>query len=116
MKRLFRSHAHVVTALWAIGWALFFVRETIKWGAVVSAAPLWIALGLVFVLLAILPWRWEGQGGVLLYICGIGLLVAYHIWAPRQMNRGFLVLIELLLALPPMLTGLVFLSRGAKSA
>lgn len=116
MKRIFRSPAHVVTILWAGAWNQFFLSESLKWGAVVSASPLWIALGLIFVLLAILPWRWEAQGGALLFTCGIGLLLSYDIWPPRQLKEGHVVILELLLALPPLIAGLVFLSRRAESA
>jgi hypothetical protein len=75
VKQFFKS-PHLLTLLWAGAWTQFFVSESFKWHQVLPATPLWILLGLVFLLLALVPWRWEATGGALLIACGIGLLLA----------------------------------------
>jgi hypothetical protein len=110
VKRFFKS-PHLLTTLWAGAWTLFFVSESLKWHQVLPATRLWIVLGAVFVLLAIVPCRWEAPGGALLIICGVGLLLAYDIWPPRQLGMNLVVLLDLLLALPPLIAGVLFLGR-----
>jgi len=115
MKRFVKSPAQVLAQLWAGTWMLYFISESLAWRAVIPETRLWIALGILFVLLAIVPRRWERTGGALLIICGLGLLLAYDIWPPRQLSVGLLVTLELLLAVPPLLSGLLFLSGRVQS-
>jgi len=48
-------------------------------------------------------------GGLLLIICGLGLLTAYTIWPPMQVSLVRRVIYDLLLAGPPLLAGFLFL-------
>ena len=114
MKRFFKS-PHLLTTLWAGAWAQFFVAESRHWHTVLPATPLWIVLGGVFVILAILPWRWEVPGGALLIICGIGLLVAYDFWPPWQLGIHLVVLFQLFLSLPPLIAGVLFVVGRVQS-
>jgi len=50
--------------LWAGFWMFFFVAESWAWQTPVLAALPWVGVGLFFVLLALLPWRWERTGGL----------------------------------------------------
>jgi hypothetical protein len=115
MRRFTKSPAHLIILLWAGAWAQFLIAEAVAWRHVVSATTSWIALGGVFLLLSLLPQRWEPQGGVLLLTCGIGLLLSYQTFPPTQLRQELQVLFFLLLAVPPLVTGLVFLSHGARS-
>lgn len=114
MTQKIKSPAHVIVLLWAGAWAQFLIYEALAWRSVVGNTMLWMALGVAFVLLALVPWRWEPQGGALLMICGLSLLIAYQLWPPTQLRPGMQALLALLLTLPPMFTGLAFLSQRAR--
>jgi hypothetical protein len=99
--------------LWAGAWAPFLIFQSLEWRSVIDNAVLWMALGILFVLLALVPLKWEPQGGALLMVCGLSLLLAFQLWPPTQLRPGLQALLALLLTLPPLFTGLLFLSRRA---
>jgi hypothetical protein len=109
-----KSPAHLIVLLWAGAWAPFLISQAIAWRSVTDSTLLWMALAVTFVLLALVPWRWEPQGGALLLVCGLSLLLAYRLWPPTQLRPGMQALLALLLTLPPMFIGLLFLSRRAR--
>lgn len=114
MKRNMKSPAHLILMLWAGTWAQFLISQALVWRSAIGNTTLWIALGLAFVLLALVPWRWEPQGGALLMVCGLALLLAYQLWPPTQLRPGIQALLAMLLTLPPLFTGLLFLSRRVR--
>lgn len=116
MKQLFKTPAYVTTILWACAWSQFLITEAVQWWRQVRGAPLWAGLAVLLLVLAIVPLRWKAENGVFLLACGLGLLLAYDVWPPRQMKVGLQVMLELLLVLPPLSAGLYFLSRHAESA
>jgi hypothetical protein len=109
-----KSPAHLILMLWAGAWAPFLISEAFAWRTVIGNTVLWMALGVLFVLLALVPLRWEPQGGALLMVCGLSLLLAYRLWPPTQLRPATQALLALLLALPPLFTGLLFFSRRAR--
>ena len=113
MKRNIKSPAHLILMLWAGAWAPFLIFQSLEWRSVIDNAVLWMALGILFVLLALVPLKWEPQGGALLMVCGLSLLLAFQLWPPTQLRPGLQALLALLLTLPPLFTGLLFLSRRA---
>ena len=116
MKTLFKSPAQVMIVLWAVGWTKFLVSEFLTWRDEIRTTPLWLLLACVFMLVAIVPQRWEAQGGALLIACGLALLAAYDIWHPTEMKSGLVALLGLLLTVPPLTTGLYFLGHGLNRA
>ena len=77
----------------------------------------WLGLGLLFVLLALLPWRWELAGGVLLMVAGLSSAVAYAIWSPQGLPAASRALTILVFGGPPIAAGILFLAhRRAMSA
>jgi hypothetical protein len=80
------------------------------------AAP-WVGVGLLFVILALAPLRWEATGGVLLVIVGFLIGVAYAIWAPPGLPLASRVITIVVLSGPPLVAGILFLKHhGAVTA
>lgn len=111
MARKMKSPAHLIVVLWAAAWALFLTCQALAWGPVLGSTALWLALGAALIALALVPLRWEPQGGALLLVCGLAMLLAYQLWPPTQLRPGVQALLALLLTLPPLFTGLLFVSH-----
>jgi hypothetical protein len=101
--------ARVVALLWALFWLFFFVAESIAWHTPALIMALWVSVGVLFVGLALLPWRREAAGGSLLVIAGLLLGAAYTIWAPPGLPVLSHALTTIAFCGPPLLTGAVFL-------
>ena len=109
MKLLLDVSARVVAILWAGFWCYFFVAESIASASALGIAIAWISVGLLFVALALVPWRWERVGGLLLVTAGTLLLIAYAIWPPAHLTSGARAITALILGVPPLLAGMLFL-------
>jgi hypothetical protein len=104
--------ARALALLWAGFWLFFVIAESWVCHTPVPMALPWVAMGLVFLFLAILPWRWERMGGLLPVMVGLSAEVAYAIWSPARLLVGIRVLTTVLLAGPPLTAGIVFLTHG----
>ncbi|MDA0365842.1 MAG: hypothetical protein O3B31_14195 [Chloroflexi bacterium] len=72
---------------------------------VVQLAPL--------VLIVAAAWRFPTVGGGLLVVLSLVLIVGYPVWAlDREISPLGIVLVEALLLLPPLASGLLFLAAG----
>ncbi|MEN6537527.1 MAG: hypothetical protein ABFD60_16825 [Bryobacteraceae bacterium] len=103
--------ARGLAILWAVFWLFFFVAESWVWHTPALVAAPWAGAGLLFVMLALIPWRWERGGGRLLVAVGVLLGVAYAIWAPAGLSIASRAITTIVLGGPPILAGLLFL-RG----
>jgi hypothetical protein len=101
--------ARVLTLLWALFWLVFFIAESLAWRTPVLVAAPWVGVGLLFALLALVPFRWEGAGGVLLVVLGVLVGPAYAIWTPPGLPLASRVITVLVLSGPPLGTGILFL-------
>jgi len=101
--------ARVLALSWAGFWMVFFIAESVAWHTPVSMALPWIGAGLLFVFMAVLPWRWEMTGGLLLMIIGSSGGVAYSIWSPPQLPLVSRVLTTVVLSAPPLGAGILLL-------
>jgi hypothetical protein len=101
--------ARALAMLWAGFWAIFFVAEAWAWETPVRATVWWAGVGLLFLILALVPWGWERGGGVLLAVAGLLIGVAYAIWAPPRLPLPSRVITTLVLGGPPLVAGIVFL-------
>ncbi len=63
--------ARGLALLWAGFWMFFFVAESVVWQTPVGLMLPWVGVGLLFVLAALTPWRWETVGGILLATVGL---------------------------------------------
>jgi len=97
----------------ALSWAgfrmVFFIAESVAWHTPVSMALPWIGAGLLFVFMAVVPWRWQMTGGLLLMIIGSSGGVAYSIWSPPQLPLVSRVLTTVVFSAPPLAAGILFL-------
>jgi len=103
--------ARTLALLWAVFWLFFFVAESLVWRTPALVAAPWVGAGLLFVILGLLPWRWEVAGGLLLVVAGLLIGVAYAIWAPPGLPLASRLITTVALGGPPLVAGVLFLKR-----
>ena len=108
--------ARALALSWAGFWLLFFVAESWVWSAPLSVLACWAGVGLLFLIFALLPWRWEMTGGLALTVLGLLLAVAYPIWARAQLPTASRVISTVTLSGPPLVAGIVFLMHHLRTA
>jgi len=101
--------ARALSLLWAGFWTFFFVAESLAWRTPLGRMTIWVALGLAFVILALVAWRWEVTGGLALMAVGVLAALAYGIWGPRELSVPTRVTTLLAFGLPPVTAGVLFL-------
>jgi hypothetical protein len=109
MKHLLEIYARVLALLWAGFWIYFFIAESLASPPPVPIVLSAAGVGLVFIVLAFLPWRWEFTGGLALVIFGVLLGSAYAVWAPSRLSAGVRALTAATFGAPPLLAGILFL-------
>lgn len=109
MKHPWLLLARALALLWAGFWMFFFVVESWSWHTPLGHALLWAGAGLLFILLALIPWRWERLGGILLVVVGFAAAVAYAIWSPASLPAPSRLLTALLMGGPPIAAGTILL-------
>ena len=95
--------ARALALLWAGFWMFFFVVESAVWHTPLSLALSWVGVGLLFILSALVPLRWEMIGGLLLIAVGLSAGVAHAIWWPSRLPT------TVVFSAPPMAAGTLFL-------
>ena len=103
-----RYAARALTMLWAGWWTLFGLLAGIGEGLDPVGVFMHVVVpGLVFLVAALIAWRWEPVGAALLVL--EGLATPFWFWFART-PEGFL-----LLALPPLLAGGLFIADWLQS-
>jgi hypothetical protein len=102
--------ARTVALLWAGFWTFFFVAESWAWRTPLRVALGWVGLGLLFVFIGLIAWRWELTGGILLILVGFAIGLAYGVWAPPLPLTSRLLALASFSA-PPVLAGILFLKH-----
>jgi hypothetical protein len=97
--------ARALALLWAGFWTFLFTAESLAWHTPLNRMTIWVALGLAFVILALIPWRWEVAGGLMLMAVGVLAAVAYGIWGPRELSVTTRVTTLLAFGVPPLAAG-----------
>lgn len=101
--------ARILALLWGLYWVWFGVSV---WGlGQARGAGLVMAVawpGLVFLVSAIVAWRWQTVGAIVLLAEGALTAIAYPL-AARNMPVRTLVFLLLLMSLPPLVAGALFL-------
>jgi len=103
--------ARALALIWAAFWTFFFVAESWAWRAPARILTFWSGAGLVFMILALVPWGWEMTGGVLLAVAGPSIGLAYAIWSPAGLPLSNRMITNAFLSGPPLLAGLLLLIR-----
>jgi hypothetical protein len=111
MKDLVTLSARAVALLWAAFWLCFFIAESLFTGTRLHEAIPWLVLGLVFLVVALIPWRWEVAGGYLLVGAALAVGIAYAIFAPRHLAGNIKLHTAILFSIPPLLAGFLFLTH-----
>jgi hypothetical protein len=101
--------ARALALLWAGFWTFFFIAESLAWNTPVSRMTIWTGVGLLFVILALVGWRWEVTGGLLLIAAGVVTALAYAIWAPRELYLTTRATTLITFGVPPAVAGALFL-------
>ena len=92
-------------------WLSFFILESLAWRTPALITLSWAAVGVLFVILALLPRRNESAGGVLLASAGLVCGAAYVIWVPPGLPLASRVMTTVVLGGPPLLAGVLFLKH-----
>ena len=105
--------ARILAVLWAGFWLWFGVgsalHERLPWDGVLLYA---LRPGLIFVAILLYAWLWPRTGGVLLVLTGFVLAGWYAVYygdKPAAMK----VFVLSTIGLPPLVSGLLLLWRGA---
>jgi hypothetical protein len=96
--------------VWGGFWTFFFVAESRAWHTPLGAALPWVGLGLLFVCVGLIAWRWELTGGLLLILVGLSIGVAYALWGPLLPVASHWLTLALL-SVPPVLAGILLLKH-----
>jgi hypothetical protein len=102
-----------IAVVLALSWAGFWTFFGIASGIAERVSPVGVLYhsifpGLIFLVSAIVAWRWGFIGGILLIVESLLVFVAYPIMF-GQMPLLIMVFTLLTLALPPLIAGLLFL-------
>lgn len=116
MKLLMLYGARGLALLWAGFWIFFVVASVIVEGASGLTIAFWSGVLLLFVILALVPWRWEVAGGRLLVVMSLLVGVTYAIASAAivrsdgsQLTFLTRVIGTITFAVPPLVAGILFL-------
>jgi hypothetical protein len=101
--------ARVLALVWAVFWMFFFITESLVWRTPPLVMAAWVAVGLLFLVVALVPWFWETSGGVLLISVGLLTGVAYTVWAPSGLAPAVRLVTAFVFGAPPLIAGALFL-------
>ena len=104
--------ARVLALLWAGFWIWFFVAEGWAWRSPWRVMAFWSGVGLAFMILALVPWRWETSGGVLLVVASLLIGVGYTIWFTPRVPFTSRAITTLVFSGPPLIAGILLLTHS----
>jgi hypothetical protein len=81
----------------------------VLWAGPLPVMALWVALGLLFVFVTVLAWRWETVGGALLAAVGIAASVVYAWRPPPDLPLPVVLATTAMFGVPPFVAGVLFL-------
>jgi len=108
MKTLEYS-ARALALVWAGFWTFFFTAESLAWHTPLYEMTAWVCVGLMFLILALVAWRWEVAGGLILMAAGVIAALAYAIWGPRELSAITRAITLCVFGVPPAVAGALFL-------
>lgn len=101
--------ARLIALLWAGFWMSFIIAESIATNTPFPNMTLWVGVGLLFLFLAILPWRYPHIAGMLLLAAAAITTLVYTLRPPPHLPPRIRVLTTAVLSLPPLAAGLLLL-------
>jgi len=104
--------AKIISGLWAGFWIFFAVANIGSEGFSVTGLRIAVGFTLVFLISALIPWRWEMTGGIILLIEGLAIAVYYPLMVRDNFSLHTVIFLELTMALPPLLAGFMFVHHN----
>jgi len=101
--------ARALALLWAGFWTFFFLTEAWVWKTSGRVTAIWAGIGILFLIVAVVPWVWERGGGAVLSVLGLLVGVVYPLWAPTRLSIASRGTTTLALCGPPIIAGIIFL-------
>jgi hypothetical protein len=104
-----RRIAIILALFWAVLWLVFGLISGAGTGLrnLIVNSPNALP-GLLFLVTALVAWRWSMVGGIVLLGEGVFILIAYPLFAHGRFQAGTVVATVVALALPPLVAGLLF--------
>lgn len=113
--RWLRISARGIALVWGGFWTWFGLNAALDRGMEWSGVAVQAAVpGLFFLALALVPWKWEGAGGLFLMVEALVVAVGYPIMVGTSSARTVLF-VELTMALPPLAAGALFVQVWRKT-
>ena len=107
--------ARVLALIWAGWWTFFGLASGLHEGlSPVGVLRYALLPGLVFLLSAVIAWRWETIGGIVLVLEGLFLFIWYPI-RYSHFSPSLIISVLSALALPPLVAGFLFLASRWRS-
>ncbi|MGA9624666.1 MAG: hypothetical protein WBL65_24595 [Bryobacteraceae bacterium] len=108
--------ARALALLWAGFWIFFFVGSIMVEPTPAHVVVVGSVVLLLFLILALVPWRWEAVGGLLLAVMGLLIGVTYAIASASFFRRNdgsrlplsVRAITTLVFAGPPLVAGILF--------
>lgn len=107
-----RSLAKALALVWAFWWVFFGVAYAIRQKFSQQAVLVLLLFPLLFLGSAMLPRFWQRTGGMLLLLEGLIILIGYPWITYGKVPLSALVAVLFMLALPPLISGVLFLAAG----
>jgi hypothetical protein len=108
--------ARALALLWAGFWIFFFVGSLVAEPTPSHVMVVGAAVLLLFVILALVPWRWEAAGGLLLVVMSLVIGVIYAIASAAIVRRdgsrlplAVRAITAVVFSVPPLVAGILFL-------
>jgi hypothetical protein len=103
--------ARIVALLWG-GWWTFFglasgIGEKLKATGILIHAT---APGLVFLVSALVAWRWPLAGGIVLLLEGVAVTIAYPLAFGSRFAVRTVLFVLATMAIPPLVAGAIFVT------
>jgi len=101
-----RIVARILATLWCAFWVFFGIASGIGEGGASLVGHL-IFPTLIFILLFLVFWRWEKVGSIIMIIISLFVAIAYPLTFGRRFPAITTIMMELTMALPPLIAGVL---------
>jgi hypothetical protein len=108
-----RIVARILAVLWFGLWAFFNIASGIGEGG--GSLIFHFIAALIFAVLLLIVWRWEKVGSIIMIIIGLFVAIAYPLTFGRRFPPITSIMMELTMALPPLLIGILLILYRRKS-
>lgn len=103
-----RYTARLIVLVWAICWLVPSFKSVAVVGFNFNGIIAAVLRSLFFLGTAYIAWRWEGLGGIVLITEGFLIAIFYPILVMSQIPLKYVIYIELTMAVPALVAGILF--------